>query len=86
MRELGGERVWERGVETMYELVVETGFAAAHRLREYHGDCENLHGHNWKLEVVLAAEKLDKMGMVCDFRVVKKHLAQQWHWMQAPTA
>ena len=59
----------------MYELVVHAGFAAAHRLREYHGDCENLHGHNWKLEVVLSARKLDKLGMVCDFRVVKQHLA-----------
>jgi len=59
----------------VYELVVHAGFAAAHRLREYHGDCENLHGHNWKLEVVLAAENLDKLGMVCDFRVIKRHLA-----------
>ena len=59
----------------MYELVVQSGFAAAHRLREYHGDCENLHGHNWKLEVVLTGEKLDKTGMLCDFRVVKQHLS-----------
>ena len=59
----------------MYELIVHTGFAAAHRLREYQGDCENLHGHNWKLDVVLAAERLEKSGMVCDFRIVKRHLA-----------
>jgi 6-pyruvoyltetrahydropterin/6-carboxytetrahydropterin synthase len=59
----------------MYELIVHTGFSAAHRLREYQGDCENLHGHNWKLDVVLGADKLDRLGMVCDFRVVKQHLA-----------
>lgn len=58
----------------MYELVVQAGFAAAHRLREYHGDCENLHGHNWKLEVVLTGSTLDKLGMLCDFRVIKQHL------------
>jgi len=59
----------------VYELIIHAGFAAAHRLREYQGDCENLHGHNWKLDVVLSADKLDRLGMVCDFRVVKRHLA-----------
>lgn len=59
----------------MYELVVHSGFSAAHRLRDYNGDCENLHGHNWKLDVVLAADKLGKSGMVCDFRIVKRLLA-----------
>jgi len=57
-----------------YELVVQSGFSAAHRLRQYHGDCEKLHGHNWKLEVVLVADELDELGMVCDFRVLKDHL------------
>ncbi len=59
----------------VYELVVHSGFSAAHRLRDYDGDCENLHGHNWRLEVTLAADKLDASGMVCDFRIVKRHLA-----------
>lgn len=56
----------------MYELTVESEFAAAHSLREYHGKCENLHGHNWKVQVVLSAGKLDKLGMVMDFRDVKR--------------
>ena len=55
----------------MYELMVESGFAAAHSLREYDGKCENLHGHNWRVQVVLAAEGIDKLGMVMDFRDVK---------------
>ena len=60
----------------MYELKVTTRFAAAHRLTMVGAKCENLHGHNWKLDVVLAADKLDRMGMVADFRVVKSMLAQ----------
>ena len=55
----------------MYELVVETDFAAAHSLRGYHGKCENLHGHNWKIQVVLSAGRLDGLGMVLDFKDVK---------------
>ena len=39
----------------MFELIVETDFAAAHNLREYQGQCERLHGHNWKVQVVLAS-------------------------------
>ncbi|MFQ5466199.1 MAG: 6-carboxytetrahydropterin synthase QueD [Thermodesulfobacteriota bacterium] len=56
----------------MYELTVETWFSAAHNLREYKGKCEALHGHNWKVEVAVTAEKLDDAGMVVDFKVLKK--------------
>lgn len=55
----------------MYELRVEASFAAAHNLREYQGECENLHGHNWRVEVRVGAEELDRLGMVMDFRVLK---------------
>jgi len=58
----------------MYELSVEDHFAAAHRLRHYQGECENLHGHNWRVRVELAAEDLDGLGMVMDFRDLKKAL------------
>ncbi len=58
----------------MYELVLKTDFAAAHNLREYHGNCERLHGHNWHIEVRLRAAKLNKLGMVMDFRDVKRVL------------
>lgn len=59
----------------MFELTVEDSFAAAHNLRGYQGDCERLHGHNWRVEVRVAAAKLDGLGMVMDFRQLKAHLA-----------
>lgn len=50
----------------------------AHRLLNYNGKCENLHGHNGKIEVIIEARKLDKQDMVKDFteinRTVKKWL------------
>jgi len=58
----------------MFELSVEDTFAAAHNLREYEGECENLHGHNWRVQVVVGAEELDRFGMVMDFREIKKAL------------
>lgn len=59
------------GREYVFELIVETDFSAAHNLREYKGQCERLHGHNWKVQVVLKAENLNNSGMVMDFREVK---------------
>ena len=58
----------------MYEIRVETEFAAAHYLREYQGKCENLHGHNWKVELRLRSEKLDKTGMLMDFKHAREIL------------
>jgi 6-pyruvoyltetrahydropterin/6-carboxytetrahydropterin synthase len=55
----------------MYELKIITQFAAAHRLENFYGKCEALHGHNWKVEVLLAGERLDKAGLLLDFGVVK---------------
>jgi 6-pyruvoyltetrahydropterin/6-carboxytetrahydropterin synthase len=60
----------------MYELAIEDSFAAAHNLRGYEGDCEHLHGHNWRVEVCIAAEELDELGMVLDFRQLKAGLAE----------
>ena len=60
----------------MFELTIETDFSAAHNLREYKGQCERLHGHNWKLLVILKAEKLDKLGMVMDFRDAKSIIGE----------
>lgn len=58
----------------MYEVKIVTGFAAAHQLREIQGKCESLHGHNWKIEVCVAANKLDNAGVAIDFRVLKQHV------------
>jgi 6-pyruvoyltetrahydropterin/6-carboxytetrahydropterin synthase len=56
----------------MYELKIISQFAAAHQLREYEGKCENLHGHNWKVEVYVTGEKLEKNGLLIDFKLIKK--------------
>ena len=55
----------------MYELKIVSHFAAAHQLREYKGACENLHGHNWKIDVYVRGETLGKAGLLMDFKVVK---------------
>jgi 6-pyruvoyltetrahydropterin/6-carboxytetrahydropterin synthase len=51
----------------MYEVSVDETFAAAHNLRNYHGKCEDLHGHNYKVRVVLAGQELDETGLLYDF-------------------
>jgi len=55
----------------MYRLQIQTSFAAAHCLINYQGDCENLHGHNWKVEVAVTAVELDKAGLGIDFKILK---------------
>jgi len=55
----------------MYELKIITEFSAAHNLRNFRGKCEALHGHNWKVEVVLSGKDLDESGVVLDFAEVK---------------
>ena len=56
----------------MYELIIKTGFSAAHNLRGYEGECERLHGHNWKVEVVVRAERLNEIDIALDFKKLKK--------------
>ena len=58
----------------MYELRIIGEFSSAHKLRDYEGKCENLHGHNWKVEVFVEAEKTDKSGLVIDFKILKEKL------------
>ena len=60
----------------MFEVAVEQGFASAHALRNYKGRCENVHGHNWKVRVVMAGEELDGTGMLVDFLDVKRWMAE----------
>jgi len=57
----------------MYHLTIQTHFAAAHNLLHYQGECENLHGHNWKVDITVATENLDKAGLGIDFKILKKH-------------
>lgn len=58
----------------MFELKVESDFAASHNLRGYDGPCERIHGHNWKVVTYITAEKLDKIGIAIDFKTVKAEL------------
>lgn len=55
----------------MYELKVVTRFAAAHRLTMVGAKCENMHGHNWKIEVVLKGDRLNAAGVLMDFGDIK---------------
>jgi len=58
----------------MFELTVESHFSSAHRLLNYEGKCENVHGHNWRVEITVAGENLDKSGMLIDFKILKSIL------------
>ena len=60
----------------MFEIAVEQSFASAHALRNYKGRCENVHGHNWKVRVVIEGEKLDQTGMLVDFLDVKSLMGE----------
>lgn len=55
----------------MFELTIETGFSAAHQLRGYKGKCEKLHGHNWKVQVHVIAERLNEIDIAIDFHELK---------------
>jgi 6-pyruvoyltetrahydropterin/6-carboxytetrahydropterin synthase len=56
----------------MYEVTIKKSFSAAHLIREIGGKCEALHGHNFLVEVSVAAESLNDEGLLIDFRVVKR--------------
>lgn len=58
----------------MYRLRIETEFDAAHKLKGYQGKCANLHGHTWKVEAFILGEKLDSVGMIIDFGLLKNRL------------
>lgn len=58
----------------MYELKVESSFSAAHHLLNYDGECENQHGHNWKVEVFVRGEELNKSNLLIDFKQLKNVL------------
>ena len=58
----------------MYEITVTSHFSGAHRLRYLHGKCEELHGHNWKVEISVVSNRLGKEGVVIDFGILKQKL------------
>ena len=60
----------------MFEICVEHTFAAAHALRNYYGKCENLHGHNYRVQVGVQGADLDENGLLFDFAKLKKQLRE----------
>jgi len=58
----------------MYRLRVETSFAAAHRVVDYSGKCENLHGHTFTVELFVVGKNKEENGMVIDFALLKADL------------
>jgi len=58
----------------MFEVSVREDFSAAHRLRNYPGKCEKVHGHNWIVEAFVRCEWLDGIGMTIDFKEIKEAL------------
>jgi len=58
----------------MFEVTIEQTFAAGHALRNYHGKCENVHGHNYRCQVTLEGAELDHTGLLMDFVALKKTL------------
>ena len=60
----------------MYEVSVEHTFAAGHALRNYKGKCENVHGHNYRVRVVISGNTLDQTGMLADFVELKRLLRE----------
>jgi 6-pyruvoyltetrahydropterin/6-carboxytetrahydropterin synthase len=60
----------------MYTVRVEGDFSAAHFLRSYHGKCEQLHGHNYRVRLWVQSRELDEGGMLVDFTLLKDTLRQ----------
>lgn len=60
----------------MFEITVYSHFSGAHRLRCLHGRCEQLHGHNWKIEVSVVSNRLNQEGIVLDFGILKQKVEE----------
>jgi 6-pyruvoyltetrahydropterin/6-carboxytetrahydropterin synthase len=60
-------RLW-----TMFEVMIERNFSSAHQLRGYKGKCENLHGHNYKIEIYARGRELNNIGLLVDFVELKE--------------
>ena len=60
----------------MFEVSVRDHIASAHQLPGYDGPCKDMHGHTWKVEIVVCGDTLDKVGLLTDFKVVKAKLKE----------
>src|ERR1700745_2527648 len=55
-----------------FEVMIERNFSSAHQLRGYKGKCENLHGHNYKIEIFARGSELNNIGLLVDFVELKE--------------
>ena len=60
----------------MFEVTVEQTFAAGHALRHYKGKCENVHGHNYRVQVTAEGDALNSIGLLVDFVELKRVVRQ----------
>src|SRR4051812_43008040 len=56
----------------IFEVMIERNFSSAHQLRGYKGKCENLHGHNYKIEIYARGGELNDIGLLVDFVELKE--------------
>src|SRR5829696_3893155 len=56
----------------IFEVMIERNFSSAHQLRGYRGKCENLHGHNYKVEIYARGRELNEVGLLVDFVELKQ--------------
>ncbi|MCG6898898.1 MAG: 6-carboxytetrahydropterin synthase [Gammaproteobacteria bacterium] len=64
----------------MYRVSKSVSFCYGHRLLNYQGKCQHLHGHNARAVITLAQDTLDDRGMVEDFSELKRLL---WEWLES---
>ena len=60
----------------MFQVSVDETFSAGHALRGYKGKCENPHGHNYKVQIILEGPGLDSIGLLFDFTHLKRVIRQ----------
>ena len=58
----------------MWRIRVSRTFSAAHRIHGIGGKCEDVHGHNYRVEVEISSARLKKPGMIADFTAVGEKL------------
>lgn len=63
----------------MYKVMVEREFSAAHHINRYHGECQRLHGHNWRIQLIACSNTLNDLGIVVDFRDMENALDKVIH-------
>jgi 6-pyruvoyltetrahydropterin/6-carboxytetrahydropterin synthase len=69
-----GNVMTDMGATGIYTLTIKEHFDAAHALIGYPGQCKNLHGHTWDVEVSVRGTELDEVGIVYDFKDLKTNL------------